>query len=256
MHKGGFTPFNFEIPKAILKEKNNYLIVKVDNKRHKDEIPTVNTDWWNYGGITRDVKIIITPENFIQQYAIQLDQDQDIFEAKRKKKFEIEGGLKLKDSAKGEVTIAIPELKIKKDFTVQGKRAPFQFTAKKLELWSPENPKLYTVIFSFEGHEISDKIGFRKVEVSGKDILLNGEQIFLRGISVHEENPQEVRRAKNKADAEKLFKWTKELNANMVRLAHYPHNEYMTRMADSIGILVLVWNSCLLDNWLWEWKCL
>lgn len=43
-------------------------MVKVDNKRHAQEIPTLNTDWWNFGGITRDVKLLITPDNFIQQY--------------------------------------------------------------------------------------------------------------------------------------------------------------------------------------------
>jgi len=46
-HVGGFTPFNFEIT-DIIKEKDNFLIVKVDNKRLKEGIPTLNTDWWNY----------------------------------------------------------------------------------------------------------------------------------------------------------------------------------------------------------------
>jgi beta-glucuronidase len=67
MHKGGFTPFNFEVPPELLKEKGNFLVVKVDNKRHADEIPTLNTDWWNYGGITREVKLIETPGTFIQK---------------------------------------------------------------------------------------------------------------------------------------------------------------------------------------------
>lgn len=114
MHKGGFTPFNFEIPKQLLKEKENFLVVKVDNKRHPDEIPTVNTDWWNYGGITRDVKLISTPETFVQQYAIQLKQEQDIEQAKKKKSFEISGNLKFNHSTSGSVNIQIPELKINK----------------------------------------------------------------------------------------------------------------------------------------------
>lgn len=238
MHKGGFTPFNFEIPSNLLKTKGDFLVVKVDNKRHPDEIPTVNTDWWNFGGITRDVKLITTPETFVQQYAIRLEQDQDIKQAKKKKKFEITGSIRVNQTVKGSVSIQIPELKIDKKIEVEGDKANFSFTARKLELWSPENPKLYDVEIVFDGNSVMDKVGFRKIEVSGKDILLNGQKLFLRGISVHEEIPQQARRAKNKADAAQLFGWAKDLNANMVRLAHYPHNEYMTRMADSIGMLV------------------
>lgn len=238
MHKGGFTPFNFEIPKQLLKEKENFLVVKVDNKRHPDEIPTVNTDWWNYGGITRDVKLISTPETFVQQYAIQLKQEQDIEQAKKKKSFEISGNLKFNHPASGSVNIQIPELKIDKKLAIDGREVSFNLTARKLQLWSPEKPKLYDVQIVFEGNTLSDKIGFRKIEVSGKNILLNGEKLFLRGICLHEEIPQEARRAKNETDAAQLFGWVKDLNANMVRLAHYPHNEYMTRMADSLGVLV------------------
>jgi beta-glucuronidase len=72
MHKGGFTPFNFEVPATLLKEKDNFLVVKVDNKRYADEVPTLNTDWWNYGGITRDVKLLELPPTFIQDFVVQL----------------------------------------------------------------------------------------------------------------------------------------------------------------------------------------
>jgi beta-glucuronidase len=105
-------------------------------------------------------------------------------------------------------------------------------------LWSPDNPKLYEVILSFNGEKIKEKIGFRKIETSGNKILLNGNKLFLRGICVHEEIPEEQRRAYSKKDADQIFKQVKDLNANMVRLAHYPHNEYMLKAADSLGILV------------------
>ncbi len=238
MHKGGFTPFNFEIPTDLLQENENFLVVKVDNKRHLEEIPTVNTDWWNYGGITRDVKLVITPTNFIQQYTLQLEEDQDIKKAIKKQRFQLSGSIKLNKASTEKVMIEIPELKLKETIEVQGTESNFEFDGKNIELWSPENPKLYTVNFSFGGVNLQDKIGFRKIDVQGTDIVLNGKKIFLRGISVHEEIPQQSRRAKNEEDAKQLFGWVKDLNANMVRLAHYPHNEYMTRLADSVGILV------------------
>ena len=238
-HKGGFTPFNFEIPKEILREEDNFLVVKVDNKRQPQEIPTVNTDWWNFGGITRDVQLVLVPETFIQQYALHLDQDQDILKSKDRERFELEGQLKLNQKvANSNITVEIPELRVKEKVQINGDNAKFDFQVRGLELWSPENPKLYDVIFRLNGEELRDRIGFRKIETSGKDILLNGEEIFLRGKSIHEEIPQDMRRAKSKEDAEQLFSYVQDLNPNMVRLAHYPHNEHMSRMADSFEIIV------------------
>lgn len=239
MHKGGFTPFNFEIPAETLKEKDNFLVVKVDNKRHPQEIPTVNTDWWNYGGITRDVKLLITPDNFIQQYALQLDPSQNIHKAKENSRFLVSGSVDLNRAASNDaVTVAIPELGFEQRYPVSGSRLEFAFELEDLGLWSPDNPKLYRVELAFNGERLAESVGFRKIETDGKKILLNGEQIFLRGISIHEEIPQGVRRAHSREDARQLLGWAKDLNANMVRLAHYPHNEQMTRLADAVGLLV------------------
>lgn len=233
MHKGGFTPFNFEIPSGLIKAKDNFLVVKVDNKRFKDEIPTLNTDWWNYGGITRDVNLVVVPKNFIQDYSVQLAKGSAAAKDKT-----IEGWVKLSGTADAEVTIEIPELKLKKKVPVAGDSAAFSFKLPKLELWSPETPKLYQVSISSKEDRVEDKIGFRTIEVQGKKVLLNGKSIFLRSICIHEEIPQGIRRAHSRQDALQLLGQAKELSANMVRLAHYPHNENMTRTADSLGILV------------------
>jgi beta-glucuronidase len=56
-HEGGFTPFNFEITNQV-RAKDNFLVVRVDDTRRSDQVPTVNTDWWNYGGITRPVSLV------------------------------------------------------------------------------------------------------------------------------------------------------------------------------------------------------
>ncbi|WP_346839562.1 glycoside hydrolase family 2 TIM barrel-domain containing protein [Microbulbifer sp. SAOS-129_SWC] len=239
VHRGGFTPFNFEVPAGLLKEKDNFLVVKVDNKRHPDAIPTVNTDWWNYGGITRDVKLVITPGNFIQQYAVELDPSQDILKAKKQNHYLISGSVSLnKPAVSGDVTLTIPELGVQQHYPVSGNRLEFELALKDVKLWSPDHPKLYRVNLAYNGETLADDIGFRKIEVSGKKILLNGEKLFLRGIAIHEEVPQEMRRAHNEADDRQLLDWAKDLNANMVRLAHYPHNEQMTRLADKMGLLV------------------
>ncbi|MEO6546709.1 MAG: glycoside hydrolase family 2 TIM barrel-domain containing protein [Ferruginibacter sp.] len=232
-HKGGFTPFNFEVPQSLLKEKGNFLVVKVDNKRFADEIPTLNTDWWNYGGITRDVQLVILPKNFIVDYSIQLAKGS--LSSLEKK---IEGWIKLNAASNEKILLEIPSLKIKKEITVNGDSAAFNFTVPSLNLWSSEHPTLYKITLISKDDKVTDKIGFKTIEVQGANLLLNGKRVFLRGICVHEEIADPGRRAYSREDAVKLLLQAKELNANMVRLAHYPHSENMIRMADSMGIMV------------------
>jgi beta-glucuronidase len=235
-HKGGFTSFNVEVPDSVLKTTGNFLVVKVDNTRHKDEVPTVNTDWWNYGGITRDVQLIEVPPAYIQDYSIHIKKGASV---KTAKNIPVEGWVQLNGwQSNSSVIVEIPELKIKKAFPVTGDKVAVQFNLPAAQLWSPQTPKLYNVIISANNDRIEDKIGFRTIEVVGKQVLLNGKPLFMRGICMHEEIPQQIRRAYSKQDALQLLGWAKELGCNMVRLAHYPHNENMTRTADSLGILV------------------
>ena len=116
--------------------------------------------------------------------------------------------------------------------------AQVELSAPDLALWSPETPVLNDVTITSGDDQLQDRIGFRTVTASGTDILLNGQKVFLRGICIHEENPLRGGRAWSEADAKLLLGWAKELNCNFVRLAHYPHNEYMARVADEIGLML------------------
>ena len=248
-HEGGFTPFNFEITKLV-RDTGNFLIVKVDNKRRRDAVPTLITDWWNYGGLTRQVKLVETPSTFVQDYFIQLQKGS---------RDRIAGWVKLNgDKLNQRLTIRIPEAKISKSFTTDANgSAEINFNAD-LTLWSPDNPKLYEVIIEAETDRLQDQIGFRSIETRGGEILLNGRPIFLRGVCIHEEAPFRGGRAYSREDAMILLGWAKELGANFVRLAHYPHNEFMVREADRLGIMVwseipvywtILWeNSATLEN--------
>ena len=115
--------------------------------------------------------------------------------------------------------------------------AKFNFR-NKIDLWSPKNPRLYEVIIQCPTDTVSDSIGFRSIEVSGAKILLNGESIFLKGVNIHEENPLKATKACSEEDAILLLTWAKELGCNIVRLAHYPHNEYMVKQAEKMGLMV------------------
>lgn len=229
-HEGGFTPFNYEVT-SIVQPKGNYLVIKVDNTRHKEDVPTVNTDWWNYGGITRDVTLIEEEASFVEDYTIQL---------KKGNKSVISGFIKINnfDASQNNISISIPELKInfKGKSDAQG-ILNFEIPAKKISYWSPENPKLYDVTIDFNGQKLKDQIGFRTIETNEDKILLNGKPVFLRGISIHEENAKGGR-ANSVEDALRLLNWAKEMGCNYVRLAHYPHNENIIREADKMGIMV------------------
>ncbi|SNR48364.1 beta-glucuronidase [Lutibacter agarilyticus] len=230
-HIGGFTPFNFEIT-DLLKEEDNFLVIKVDNKRTKDGVPTLNTDWWNYGGITRDVKLVEVSNNFIQDYVVQLNPENNQ---------QIKGFVQLEgeDISDKEIEIIIPELKIKKQLqTNENGRAVFEIKNTKIDYWDTKNPNLYEVSIKSGTDEVKDQVGFRSIKTKGQEILLNDEKIFLKGISIHEESPFRGGRGYSIEDAQQLLTWAQELGCNYVRLAHYPHNEHMVRLADKMGILV------------------
>jgi beta-glucuronidase len=228
-HLGGFTPFNFEITGAAVDGENS-IVVEVDNTRHADGVPALSTDWWNYGGLTRSVELVETPETFIQDYSVQLAKSS---------LDEIAGWVKLNAASQPQaVTLEIPEIHFKKTLTTDAAGyAAFRFPAKPL-LWSPEDPKLYRVLLAVAGDTVEDQIGFRSIETQGTKILLNGKPLFLRGISMHEEAPYRSGRALSEEEDGILLGWAKELGCNFIRQAHYPYNEAMVRLADRLGLLV------------------
>jgi len=231
-HVGGYTPFNFEVT-SQLKDGDNSVVVEVDNTRRLEAVPSIHTDWWNYGGLTRGAKLIEVPEGFIQNYSIQLAKGHSN---------QIEGWIQVSSAGSlGKMpptTIEIPEAHIHQtvDLDADG-RGTFRFPVK-LDLWSPEKPKLYTITVSAEYDKITDQIGFRTIETRGTQILLNGTPVFLRGISAHEEAPNRGGRAVSVDDDRTLITWAKELGCNFMRLTHYPHNEDMIRLADQMGIMI------------------
>ncbi len=228
-HEGGFTPFDFEVTGKV-KPRDNFLIVRVNNMRAREYVPTLVTDWWNYGGITRPVTLIETPETFVEDYFIQLQKG-----SRRR----IQGWVQLNGTRlQQKVRIRIPEAGVDQTSATDSRgRAEFFFDAR-IETWSPENPRLYKVVIAGETDEVRESIGFRSIEVRGIDILLNGKPVFLRGISIHEEAPDRPGRAWSEKDARTTLGWAKELGCNFVRLAHYPHSEAMLRAADQMGLMV------------------
>jgi beta-glucuronidase len=230
-HRGGYTAFNVEATDALV-EGENFLVVQVDAFLDDSSIPTKrSSDFFKYGGITRDVHLVSVPETFPHQYHVYLDDLQS-------KRFKAWVQLDGPDAAGRDVTLKIDDSGIEISArTDDSGRAELSFNAE-LALWSPDQPTLHKVVISTDGQAVADHIGFRSIETRGVQILLNGEPIFLRGISLHDESTLKPGVAYDRADAEAQLGLVKELNGNFVRLAHYPHNEHTLRTADRLGLMV------------------
>jgi len=232
---------------------DNFLVVETNNRRSPDAIPAMSFDWWNYGGITRDVMLVSVPETYIKDYKVQLDKNEPD---------RINAYVRMSDAVPegSAVTLNIPELNVSKTLELDKDGfGELSFRVKKLQRWSPESPKLYDVSLTYApaggsgaGDAVSEQIGFRNINVDGTRILVNGKPTFMCCISFHEEIPQRMGRAYSEADAAMLLSEAKALGVNMVRLAHYPQNEYIVRMAEKMGIIlwqeIPVWQGIDFEN--------
>jgi beta-glucuronidase len=229
-HDGGSTPFMVECTQAL--QEQNHVIVVIETRQKSDRVPMENTDWFNYGGLYRSVTLLRLPSHFIKDWFIRLIPDGRFTNI----------ALDATGSAQtGELRLIIEELGIDQRVPVLDGKASIVCTAE-VQLWSPENPKLYTCVvnYTLDGKEIDtvqDRIGFREFRAQGRDLYLNGKPIFLKGISVHEDHLE-----LGKTTTEEIIRQTithlRELHGNYLRLAHYPHDERFARIADEEGVML------------------
>ena len=221
-HNGGSTPFCVELTEAI-GSGENWLMLCVNNRRTRDRLPMRNTDWFNYGGVYREVELFETPQTVIRDLFLYLDDD----------------GIHVEAAVDGPATqakLAIRRLDLATTLTLTNGRAQTILQAQP-DLWSPENPVLYDVTLSAGGDSVGDRVGFRRIERRGTRILLNGQPVFLRGISVHEDDELQGKLT-SEADIRRRFAHARELGCNFLRLAHYPHHEMAARIADEMGLML------------------
>ncbi|MCL2242854.1 MAG: hypothetical protein FWC03_00100 [Treponema sp.] len=232
-HDGASTPFNVDI--SDIAEIDNRIVITVDARRSPERIPMDNTDWYNYGGIYRDVLLVRTPKIHIKDWFIRLAPDSGY--SKIRADISVSG--KEDEDITGTVRLTIKELNIDADIPVVNGTARSDITVKEnmLNLWSPENPKLYDAAIYFGDDIVFDRIGFREIRVSGHEILLNGKKIFLKGICVHEDHHL-LGKNTNEDVIRSTIRDLKELNGNYLRLAHYPHDMRFARIADEEGVLL------------------
>jgi len=295
-HEGGFTPFAFEVSDRLEERTDNLLVVRVDDSRADRKLPAARTDWFTFGGITREVDLVTVPRRYLRNVKVETDlSDDEVTLTVRAwvddSDSDTTGGGENDggdgdhggDTAGPAPTVTIPDLDRSwtldvadaweatphegADETVAGTvyEGTATFDADAVDRWTPDDPQLYDLSVSIEGFddgdgdadsddgdgdsddgdgaeavagdELVERVGFRTVSVEGSDVLVNGEQVTLRGISLHEEADGRGRSLRS-VDRAKRFDWIEDLNCNFARLAHYPHHEAMARRADEAGVLL------------------
>ena len=224
-HYGGSTPFCYEL--TDIRSGMNRIQFCVNNQRTLNRVPMRHCDWFNYGGIHRSVYLIETPRTYIKDFSVYLEPDGTYQR------------VCINATVVGDADMLhceIAELGVQEDIRVTNGKASVSIECSP-ELWSPESPTLYSVELRCKDDCVRDAIGFREISTKGTKLLLNGEPIFLRGISVHEDDV-DTGRVLTEDDLQRRFQHVKELGANCMRLAHYPHNERVARYADKEGVLL------------------
>lgn len=226
VHFGGSTPFSVEVTDQL--RENNRILLVVDNTRNDAHLPMSNTDWFNYGGVYREIELVRVPSSFIKNYNVALVPDGTY--SKISVSIETEG------ADAGQARVKIPELGVDEAVEVTNGVGTTEVSASP-ELWKPGSPRLYEVNITFNDDTITERIGFRQIEVKGTDVYLNGEKLFFRGVACHEDG---VEGGKHLSEDEIRhdLETARELGCNYMRLAHYPHSRRTAQLADEMGIML------------------
>ena len=232
-HYGGFSAFEFD---KLVEKGMHTLIVRVDSRSTEDTIPLWGVDWHHYCGIIRSVEVSYLPSVAIKSVRAEYVLSNDLKNADLKiyvKLLNLYGQpctKKLTADIDGEILFD-------EEITVNHTdEICIEASLKNIRLWDMYKGELYTLTLQTEDDDLIDKIGFRKIEVKGKDILLNNKKIKITGVNRHEEHPDwgfAMPPLLNAKDMDLL----KNLSVNAVRGSHYPNTQLFVDMCDAEGIL-------------------
>ena len=223
-HLGASTPFCVDLS-AELQPGPNRLQIQVDNRRELDRVPMRHFDWFNHGGIYREVDLLRLPAAHIRSAQAEWTPAQGL-----------RVRIRLSEAVDTLAHCHIEALGVHLEIPVRAGEGQASVACNP-RLWSPEDPHLYAVRFECGGDQINERIGLRHIAVSGTQILLNGKPLFLRGICVHEDDLH-LGKVSTEADVRRRFEDARAMGCNFLRLSHYPHHEHVARIADEVGMLL------------------
>ncbi len=232
-HYGGFTSFEFD---TVVESGVHTLVVRVDPRSTEDTIPLWAVDWHHYCGIIRSVEVFENKTVSIKA----MQADYELSDSLTSADVKITATLKNHTAEKIEksVQIEIDGTTVYNERVTVGDTEEICARVKldNVRLWDVGKPELYTVTVSTDDDDLTDRIGFRRIEVDGKRILLNKKPIKITGVNRHEEHPEwgfAMPAQLNAKDVDIL----KDLNVNAVRGSHYPNSHLFVDMCDAEGIL-------------------
>jgi beta-glucuronidase len=223
-HLGASTPFCVDLSQH-LQPGPNRLQIQVDNRRELERVPMRHFDWFNHGGIYREVDLLQLPAVHI--LSAQADWSPDMGLRVR---------IQLSQAVDTEACCHIDALGMRLVIPVVAGAGQACIPCNP-RLWSPQDPHLYEVRFVCGPDHFNERIGFRHISTSGTQVLLNGRPIFLRGICVHEDDVV-LGKVSTEADVRRRLEDARAMGCNFLRLAHYPHHEHVARIADEVGMLL------------------
>lgn len=232
-HKGGYTPFSFEITDKLA--ETNVLAVELDSTERDDMPPFGNmVDYLCYGGIYREVHLDVYDSVFIEDVFVKTPG------ALRVEKT-VEADITLSEKTSGALLVEVldGEKVISSDRAeFEGKVIRVRRKIKHAELWDIDNPKLYTLRVTCKTDVVEKRFGFREAQFTRTGFMLNGRKLQLLGLNRHQSYPYvgyAMPASAQKADADFL---KNTLGCNMVRTSHYPDSVHFLDRCDEIGLLV------------------
>jgi beta-glucuronidase len=249
-HEGGWTPQYADISACVRPGVQNTLVIRADNRLTGVSLPPKllknhMPGWHPYGGVYRDVYIEKLPKDYIfkADYACRLTQNRALLkmnvltqrpEKPYARKASREKGLSC--------TVSCGSRKIKVKASPEASQGPvvkysFDIEIENPRLYSPDSPELYDVTLTYGSDRVSFKAGLRTIEVKGEEILLNGRKTFLKGISKHEDHPS-LGASQTPEQIENDLNLIKNMGANYIRLAHYPHHRGELIKARDMGLML------------------
>ena len=250
-HTGGYTRFVFDITKYIVPGGENLFAVEVDNA-HDPDIPPLSADFTFFGGIYRDVDLILTDRVAVSPtvwgtdglFVEQVSVDDDA----------VEGRAAVYVSApkdcQGMITLTVRDPdgyvvveKTQKNNRTADEPVTIPFTVDAPRLWSPAAPNLYTVTARVACDSLSDEVtvrtGFRRIAASGRGLLVNGDTVRLHGVALYHDRAS-VANAFTAADYDEDLAFVHDVGANAVHSVSGPHDQYLYDRLDERGLMAWI----------------